>query len=422
MVVGLSCVTCGAAVPAAPGHPLTCVRCGPERGTLDYVYDVETLRTRWRRPRRVAGMATWLPLLPLRSRSSLPPRAVGPSPLVEAVRLARHVGIKRLHLKLDSFLPSLSLKDRASAVAVAQAKEWGKDTLVAASTGNAASSLATLASCAGLHAVLLVPHDAPAPKLAQIAMHGALLVRVQASYDVAFDLSIRLAQSRGLYLRSTAVNPALAEGKKTVALELTAQMGWHPAQAWFVGVGDGCILGSLWKGLRELRALGWVETTPALVGVQAEGAAPLASAWRNGTALVPWPSVRTFADSIAVGHPRDWAKALRATRESRGGIVAVPDELIRDAMRLLARLEGVLAEPAGAASVAGILARRETRDVGQADEVVAIITGHGLKDVVSLERTFAVPPAVEPTLDAVLAALGPQSTGKTGAPHERRHP
>jgi threonine synthase len=324
--------------------------------------------------------------------------------------LADHLGVGELWLKLDSFLPSLSLKDRASALALAQAAEWRCTSIVAASTGNAASSLATLAAAAGQRAILLVPQDAPQGKLAQIALHGGLLIPIKGTYDQAFDLSTALAAQQGWYIRSTAVNPVLSEGKKTAALETAQQLNWQPGDLWFVGVGDGCIYGALWKGLAEAHALEWIEEIPPLIGVQAEGAAPLARAWGTERGYVePWPSTSTFADSIAVGQPRDWVKAMRAAVSSNGALMAVPDQLIAEAMRLLARHAGVLAEPAGAASVAGIVARIDQGNLGRADRVIAIISGHGLKDQAALTRTFFMPEPVEPSVEAVAEAVASSS-------------
>lgn len=402
MVTGLRCVTCGATYE--PGaHVMTCPQCGPELGTLDYTYDLPAIRRRWPKPQRAEGLTTWLMLLPIGDAAFLPSLPVGPTPLIDAAGLARHLGIRELHLKLDSLLPSLSLKDRASALAVAQAREWGAATIVAASTGNAASSLATLAAASGQRAVLIVPSNAPRGKLAQIALHGGILVPIDGTYDDAFDLSTAVASRQGWYIRSTAVNPVLAEGKKTVALEIALQRGWDVADAWFVGVGDGCIFGSLWAGLSQLDAVGWIDRVPALIGVQAEGASPLARAWQSGRPVEPWRGTITLADSIAVGHPRDWVKALRAARCSHGAITAVTDDEITVAMRLLARA-GVLAEPAGAASLAGVLAYKEAGRLGHSDRVIALITGHGLKDAASLDRTFSMPPPVPPTVDDVIAA------------------
>ncbi len=398
LVTLLRCVTCGAEYDPRGDHPLTCPVCGLDRGTLDYEYDLPQLAADWAKPEDIhAGIGAWLPILPISSAGSLPPLPLGPTPLIHATRLAAHLGIKALRLKLDSMLPSASLKDRASALALAHAKERGVTIIVAASTGNAASSLATLAASSGQKAVLLVPADAPPAKLCQIAMHGGILVPLKTSYDHAFDLSMELAAREGWYVRSTAVNPVLSEGKKTSALETTFQLDWNPRDPWFVSVGDGCIFGSFYKGLRELKTLGWIAEMPPLFGVQASGAAPLANCWeQEKKEITPLEEISTYADSIAVGHPRDWVKALRAARESHGQIIAAPDDLIRDAASMLAKQAGVLAEPAAAASLAGLLILKEEGRLGRDDSAVIFITGHGLKDQAALTQSVTFPDAIAP--------------------------
>jgi threonine synthase len=407
MVTGLRCVSCGTEFVLTTEPLLTCPACGEDRGTLDYCYDYEVLRETVKRPVTCGpNMTSWLPLLPIHEPASLPSLPVGPTLLVETPRLASFLGLKTVYLKLDSLLPSGSLKDRASAVALAQAKEMGYETIVAASTGNAASSLATLAASTGQKAVLFVPEDAPRAKLLQIAVHGGILVPLRTNYDHAFELSREVALSQGWYIRSTAINPILSEGKKTAALETACQLNWHVDQHWFVSVGDGCIYGSFYKGLAELGELGWISEIPPLVGVQAEGASPLAQVWQQGLETpVFCDKVDTYADSIAVGHPRDWVKALRAARESNGALVTVSDELIRDAARILATEAGVFAEPAAAASLAGVLAAKESGQIGKDDSAVIFVTGHGLKDLDALARQVSIPDPLEADPDTILDYL-----------------
>jgi threonine synthase len=235
-------------------------------------------------------------------------------------------------------------------------------------------------------------------------------VPLRTDYDHAFDVSRELAASQGWYIRSTAINPVLSEGKKTAALETACQLQWCVDQQWFAGVGDGCIYGSFYKGVAELRELGWISETPPLVGVQAEGASPLAQAWQQGGETPSFfDRVETYADSIAVGHPRDWKKALRAARESRGALVAVTDDLIKDAARILATRAGVLAEPAAAASLAGVLAAKESGQIGKEDSAVVFITGHGLKDLDALTRQVAIPDPLEADPDTILDYLRRQA-------------
>jgi threonine synthase len=411
MVTGLCCVSCGTEFVLTTEPLLTCPACGEDRGTLDYRYDYDVLRETMIRPGGCSeGITSWLPLLPVHEPASFPSLPVGPTPLVEMPRLASFLGLEAVWLKLDFLLPSGSLKDRASAVALAQAKEMGYETIVAASTGNAASSLATLAASTGQRAVLFVPEDAPRAKLLQIAVHGGILVPLRTNYDHAFELSREVAVSQGWYIRSTAINPILSEGKKTAALETACQLNWYVDQNWFVSVGDGCIYGSFYKGLAEAGELGWISEIPPLVGVQAEGASPLAQAWQQGLETPSFRErVETYADSIAVGHPRDWKKALRAARESNGALVTVSDELIRDAARILATKTGVFAEPAAAASLAGVLAAKESGQIGKEDSAVVFITGHGLKDLDALTREVAIPGPLEADPDTILDYLKRQA-------------
>ncbi|MEE8163111.1 MAG: pyridoxal-phosphate dependent enzyme, partial [Anaerolineae bacterium] len=237
---------------------------------------------------------------------------------------------------------------------VVKALELGRDVMTCASTGNAASSLAGLAASVGLTTYIFVPQTAPQAKVAQLLIFGANVIMVKGTYDQAFDLCLEASKEYGWYSRNTAYNPYLSEGKKTAALEICEQLRWEAPDRIFVSVGDGCIIGGLWKGLKDLCTLGFIGKMPKLMGVQAEGAAPLVRAWREGTEEIEPVVLNTLADSIAVGVPRDRIKALRAVRQTGGEYVAVSDEEILDAMRVLARGAAVFAEPAGAAGFAGL--------------------------------------------------------------------
>jgi len=251
--------------------------------------------------------------------------------------------------------PSGSAKDRATAVAIAHARAIRAPGIAAASTGNAASSLATFAAHAAMPCFIFAPASAPPAKLIQIRAHGARLFAVEGTYDDAFDLCARACERHGWYSRNTASNPYLGEGKKTAAFEIYEQLGDRAPDAVVVPVGDGCILGGVYKGFRDLRDLAWIDRMPRLIGVQAAGSAALADAWRRGEDRCAEIAAATLADSICVSVPRDQVKALRAVRETGGLFVSVSDEAILDAMSLLARRAGIFAEPAAAASLAGLL-------------------------------------------------------------------
>ena len=227
----------------------------------------------------------YLPLLPVDDPGHLetPLRAVGWTPFFAPSRLAEDLGLSNLWLKDDGRNPTASLKDRASAVVVARAQAIGAEVVVTASTGNAGAALAGMAAAVGMPAVILAPRTAPQAKVAQLLIFGARVCLIDGSYDEAFDLTLEAVEAFGWYCRNTGYNPFTAEGKKTAALEICEQLGWEAPDRIFVSVGDGCIIGGLWKGLKDLLALGFIEKMPKLMGVQAEGAAPLVRAWREGT-------------------------------------------------------------------------------------------------------------------------------------------
>jgi len=411
-VLGLKCVLCGAEY-GVDEVLYVCPKHGDE-GILDVVYDYLRIRSRLTREHLAAdptpSIWRYLPLLPV-DPSTLdklrdghlpthPLFRVGWTPLYRARNLERKLGLAALYVKDDGRNPSASFKDRASAVGILKALELGRDVIAAASTGNAASSLATLSASVGIRNVIFVPAAAPQAKIAQLLIYGAQVLAVKGTYDQAFDLCLVAAREFDWYSRNTAYNPYLSEGKKTAALEICEQLGWQAPDRIFVGVGDGCIIGGLWKGLRDLLALGLIERMPKLMGVQAEGSQAMAKAWREGIPPEQMTSqpAETIADSIAAGLPRDRVKAMRAVQETGGAYITVSDEEILTAMKELARGAGVFAEPAGSAPYAGLVKARAQGLVGENERVVVIATGNGLKDVASAMKATGEPHFIEPTL------------------------
>jgi threonine synthase len=212
----------------------------------------------------------------------------------------------------------------------------------------------------------------------------------------------------GWYNRNCAVNPYLIEGKKTAALELAEQFLWmngSPFPDWVVvSVGDGCTIGGVWKGFKEMHALGLLPRLPRILGVQADGSKPFVDAW-NGNGVLQPGEASTVADSICVGHPRNFAKGMKAVTESNGAFIAVPDEEILAAIPLLARKAGVFVEPAGAAAAAGLKAALAQGIVGRNESAVLLATGNGLKDIQSAMRICGQATAIEPNIDAVRRAV-----------------
>ena len=409
-VHGLQCVRCGRMYSVREA-PYTCPTCG-DTGILDVLYDYDVVRSRLDRHRlaRSPERTIWryAPLLPVEEVQLASLLTVGGTPLYRGTCLAEALERPCLDLwvKDDGRNPSASLKDRASAVALVRAREEGAAVIAAASTGNAASSLACLGASVGQRCVILVPETAPPAKVAQLLVFGAQVLLVQGSYDDAFDLCMEACQAYGWYNRNTAVNPYMAEGKKTVALEVCEQLQWQAPDYLLVPVGDGCIIGGVGKAVRDLLALGWIERAPRIVGVQAAGSAVLATAWQQGTEeIVPVPPT-TLADSIAVAQPRDPLKALRAVRETGGMYLTVSDDEILAAMRLLGRTMGVFAEPAGAASVAGLAQMVRNGLLQGTERVAVLVTGNGLKDVAAALKAVPAPVRIEPTLEAVRQVVG----------------
>lgn len=399
------CVRCGREWPPED-FPFTCPACGPLLGTLDLVYDFRKLPARMPAGLAIRDLWDWKDFLPIEPPESVRLLPVGATPLILADAVASEVGVRRVWLKDDRLNPSGSLKDRASCLALAHAITIEAEVVAAASTGNAASSLATLAAPCGAKAVLFVPEAAPEAKLAQLLLHGARIVRIQGTYDDAFDLCAEVCRKRGWYSRNTATNPMLTEGKKTVVLESLHQMEGEEPDVVMVQVGDGCILGAAHKALLDLKAAGLIRKMPRLFGVQAAEAAPLVEASKQTNPFPIKAPVSTFADSIRVGLPRDQVKALRAVKETGGAWVVVSDDAIRRAMALLARKVGIFAEPAGAAALAGLVEARARQLVGENESALVLVTGHGLKDVKGALSAAPTPPAaVAPTLEAVEKAL-----------------
>ena len=365
---------------------------------LDVIFDLRAARrtlTRRTLARRALDHWRYRELLPVPATARLSPWPVGWTPVAEVPRLADWVGLRVLLVKDEGRNPTASFKDRASSVGVARALARKARVVACASTGNAASSLAGAAAAVGLQSVIFVPEKAPEAKLAQLLTFGARVLRVLGTYDQAWELCQRACGAYGWYNRNAAVNPSLVEGKKTCGLEIAEQLGDGLPDWVAVSVGDGCTIAGVWKGLQEMRALGFVEKLPRLLGVQAAGASPLVKAFRERADLVPGPA-ETLADSICVGHPRNWRKALRAVRESQGALVAVTDDAILDAMREGGRRAGVFGEPAGVAGLAGLRHAVEAGIVGRKESALAVVTGSGLKDVRAAMRAGGEPVDLRP--------------------------
>lgn len=333
----------------------------------------------------------YAPILPVDARFGSRLK-VGWTPLLDC----GDVGGKHLFIKDETRNPSGSLKDRASEVVVAVAVAHGITDVIVASTGNAAASLACIAASAGIRATILVPESAPPAKLAQIMAYGAAVYRVAGRYDDACSLALKVSATRGLFNRSTGINPFTREGKKTCALEIAEQLGWQAPDWVLVPTGDGNILSAAWQGFQELAALGLLPSLPRLVAVQSAASSVIAQAYApHQTRLRP---DRTLADSITVDEPRDRTAALAALSASNGLAVEVDDEAIVRAVHALASRFGVFVEPSSAAAFAAFELLNGAGRFERGHRVVCMATGTGLKDLRPVLPPYGgdAPPLIHP--------------------------
>ena len=400
------CVKCGHEQAAVP-NTTTCSKCG---GILDIKYDYKkisaALTPQQLKERRDRTMWRYMEFLPVEPETveHVNKLRVGCSPLYKVDRLAEKLGIKQLYVKDDGINPSASLKDRASAMAVMKAAEAGNNIIACSSTGNAASSLAGNAAAAGFKTYIFVPERAPKGKVAQLMIFGANVISVQGNYEDTFRLSAEAIDRFGWYNRNAAINPYLMEGKKTVALEIAEQLDFKMPDYIAISVGDGCTIGGLWKGLKDLYETGFIDRLPRIISVQSTGCYPINCAVMENKPLEPMEE-NTIADSIAVGVPRNPDKAMNAIRESKGICVNVTDEEILEAMKLLGSY-GIFGEPAGVTGTAGLKKAVEEGLIPKDSTVVSVVTGNGLKDTVNAINAAGEPVKLAPDLNEFIKAFG----------------
>ncbi len=409
---GYRCIACNQSFPADYAS-FVCSTCG---GNLDISYDYASLAAPVADTfgRSGTGIFRFAPLLPVAEGPALFPLRVGATPLYPARRLREELRLPGLYVKDDTQNPSASTKDRASAVALKRAMDIGATTVAIASTGNAGSSTACLAAALGLNAVVFVPERAPVAKLTQALCYGATVLAVRGNYDDAFDLCLEAAGEFGWFNRSTGFNPFTREGKKTAAFEIWQDLGRVPDYV-VVPTGDGNILSGMWKGWRDLHAVGLIESTPKMVCAQSEASAAISNAVHRTNASrnsARWDAVEidtveasTVADSLSVDRPRDGLAAVRAIVESDGHAITVPDGDIVAAIPALARATGIFAEPAAATAIAATRRMAMEEMLERDATVVCLITGSGLKDVARAQTSVAEPVVIDASLEAVREAL-----------------
>lgn len=406
---GLRCRKCGQGYPLRPIN--LCDFCF---SPLEVAYDYKLMSKQVTREMIASGpinMWRYGDLLPVEGQ--VVDIGAGFTPLLRGNNLGQTLGLDQLYIKNDCVNPTYSFKDRAVAVAIAKACEFGFDTVACASTGNLAASVAAHAAKARLRAFVFVPADTEQGKFIGTAVYNPTIVAVEGSYDRVNRLCSRIAEVYDWGFININLRPYYAEGSKTLGYEIAEQLGWRSPDHVITPSASGLLFTRIWKGLNELAILGLISPIDTRMHlVQAAGSAPIVNAFDAGTLHVHPVEPATIAKSIAVGNPADGHYALKTARESGGSAQAVTDEEIIEGMKLLARTEGIFAETAGGAVIAGLQKMVRSGIIKRDALTVVCITGAGLKtqEVVS---SAVQPIVIRPTLECFEEAL--QNRDKTTA-------
>jgi len=400
----LKCRVCETAYPLDPIG--VCAKCF---GPLEPVYDRDEQRRTVTHasieagPRSIWRYAGLLPVAPP-AEQRLPP---GLTPLIRAPRLESALGVRELWLKLDTANPTHSFKDRVVAVAAAKALELGRTTLSCSSTGNLANAVAARAAAEGLEAVVLCPADLEPEKLIATSIYGAKIIAVDGSYDDCSRLSVELSFELDWAFVNVGLRAYYAEGSKTLAFEIAEQLGWELPDAVIAPIASGAMFSKVHQGFSELLELGLVEgTAPRLIGGQAQGCSPVATAFAEGGRVKP-VRPNTIARSLAIGSPADGDLAVSVARASGGSVHAVAEDEVADNIALLAETTGVFGETAPGVTLGALRAAVTSGELGENDRVVLLVTGDGLKTPGVVADRFDIT-RVQPDADQILETLGVQ--------------
>ncbi|MCD6469876.1 threonine synthase, partial [Candidatus Bathyarchaeota archaeon] len=396
----LECIECGSTY--SPNQVIyKCEKCG---NLLSVKYKEEFLKPSIVEAWRKRSFYVWRyrELLPITDLNKIVSLGEGGTNLIKCPRLASKIGLRHVFVKNEGENPTGSFKDRGMTVGVSKALELGIKRVACASTGNTSASLAAYAARAGLECIVLIPSGKIAfGKLVQAIIYGARVIQVLGNFDEALRIVEEICQKHKIYLLNS-INPFRLEGQKTIAYEVWEQLGKVPEKV-IVPVGNAGNISAIWKGFKELYDLGLINRLPQMIGIQAEGAAPIATSLKKGLETVKFvEKPETVATAIRIGSPVNWKKAVKAIKESNGIVEIVSDEEILTAQRTLARTEGLFVEPASAASIAGLTKLAKMDLVDPEETVVCIATGHGLKDPNIVLKQFPKPVEVEASVEAVI--------------------
>ncbi len=383
-------------------NPLMC----NDLGRFDIYYDYEAVKEAFTKEAlRNRGNDTWRwkELMPVDEKYATK-LGEGGTPLIKAERLAEELGLNELYLKDETRNPTASFKDRAMAVGVAKAVEMKVKVAATASSGNAAAALAAYSAKAGITTVAFVLESASEGKIAQLLLYGAKVVKVrglESGRDPTVKMLLEAVKRRGWYPCPSfgPFNPYQVEGPKAISFEVAEQLNWQPFDWVFIPTGSGCLATGIWKGFRDLREIGFIDHYPKLVVVQPEGNNPLVRAIiqdKKFSEITPQINPRTIASGLSDPFPWDGNGAMEGVKKTGGFGISVSDESILKAMKLLAKYEGLFAEPSGVAGLAALMKAIEEGLVERSDRVVVPITGSGLKDIEVVKEMAGDVPVIEP--------------------------
>jgi threonine synthase len=410
-VVSLKCRECGRTYPISPIY--ACDFCF---APLEPEYDYELIAASVSREKIAAGPPTvwrYADLLPAPDDAPRVDLGAGFTPLLRAERLGAELGIRNLYLKNDTANPTHSFKDRVVTVALTVARAMGFDTVACASTGNLANAVAAHAARTGLRSFVFIPADLEAGKIITTAVYGGNLVAVKGNYDDVNRLCSEIAQTLDWAFVNVNIRPFYAEGSKTLAFEVTEQLGWRAPDHVVVPVASGSLLTKVRKGLNELHKVGLIEEPQTHIhAAQALGCSPVVRAIKEGVENVRPVKPKTVAKSLAIGNPADGYYAVKAVTETGGRGEDPTDEEIIAGIQLLARTEGVFTETAGGVTIASLARLAQAGTFSGDETVVALITGMGLKTAEALAGRVGPTMTIRPDLDAFeeeLQALGDEN-------------
>lgn len=401
----LRCKECGHEYELGAKHVCEDVCFGP----LEVAYNYDAIRQLVSRATIEAGPNSiwrYRHFLPVASDDYIDV-GTGMTPLINAKRLARRLGLKQLYIKNDAVnMPTLSFKDRVVSVALSRARELGFTTVSCASTGNLANSTAAIAAHAGLDCCVFIPSDLEAGKVLGTLIYNPTVMAVKGNYDQVNRLCSEVANTHGWGFVNINLRPYYSEGSKTLGYEVAEQLGWKLPDHIVAPLASGSLFTKIYKGFREFVEVGLVDDKSVrFSGAQAEGCSPIAQAFREGRDFIAPVKPDTIAKSIAIGNPADGVYAVDIARKTNGNIESVTDAEIIEGIKLLAETEGIFTETAGGTTIATLKKLAEAGRINPDELTVAYITGNGLKTQEAVQGYIAEPLTIEPKLESFETAL-----------------